>query len=90
MPFELIELAATRTVTNTGKVAFSYCNKILEKWHSAGYTNVSEVESAEADYINKNNKLKEVSKQPKGTFNNYNQRIYSNEELEEIVKRKGN
>lgn len=90
MPFELIELAATRTVTNTGKAAFSYCNKILEKWHSAGYTNVSEVESAEADYINKNNKLKEVSKQPKGTFNNYNQRIYSNEELEEIVKRKGN
>ncbi len=90
MPFELIELAANRTVANTGKAAFSYCNKILEKWHNAGYTNVGEVESAEANYINKNNKPKDMTKQPKGTFNNYNQRIYSNEELEEIVKRKGN
>ena len=42
------------------------------------------------NYINKNNKPKDMTKQPKGTFNNYNQRIYSNEELEEIVKRKGN
>lgn len=90
MSFELIELAAARTVANTGKAAFSYCSKILEKWHNSGYNSVSEVENAEANYMSKNNNTKNVSKQPKGTFNNYNQRIYTNEELEEIVKRKGN
>lgn len=95
MSFELIELAAKRTVENTGKAAFSYCNKILETWYKSGFKTESDVEKSEADYINKNSnrnvaKNNTLQQQPKGVFNNYNQKIYSPDEIAEILKRKGN
>lgn len=93
MSMELIELAAKRTVDNTGKAAFSYCNKILETWHKSNFKSVKDVEVSEANYINKNSKAVKQNnaiQQPKGVFNNYNQKIYSADEIAEILKRKGN
>lgn len=93
MSMELIELAAKRTVDNTGKAAFSYCNKILETWHKSNFSTVKDVEVSEANYISKNSKtakLKNGIQPPKGVFNNYNQKIYSADEIAEILKRKGN
>ena len=90
---ELIEIAAKRTVENTGKVSFPYCNKIIESWYKSGLKTIDEVEKSEADYISKNNKgskQKALPQQPKGVFNNYNQKIYSADEIAEILKRKGN
>lgn len=90
---ELIELAAKRTVENTGKASFPYCNKIIESWHKSGFKTIDDVEKSEADYISKNNKgskQKTLLQQPKGVFNNYNQKIYSADEIAEILKRKGN
>lgn len=92
MSFELIELAAVRTVENTGKVAFSYCNKILESWHKSGLNTVEAIEKSEAEYKGKKSAVKQktLPQQPKGAFNNYNQKIYSPDEIAEILKRKGN
>ncbi len=92
MSFELIELAARRTVENTGKPAFSYCNKILETWHKANFATIKEVEASEANYTGKNKTLKKsgLQQQPKGIFNNYNQKSYGADEIAEILKRKGN
>lgn len=90
MSFELIELAASRTVEKTGKVAFSYCNKILESWYKSGFSTVDEVKKSEADFIDKKtDRKKSLPQQPKGAFNNYNQKIYSEDEIAEILKRKG-
>lgn len=33
--------------TNTGKVSFSYMDKVLMNWHSSGYRTVSDIESGE-------------------------------------------
>ncbi len=90
--FELIELAAKRTIENTGKVALSYCNKILESWKNSGLTTIESIEKSEADYKGKKaaSKQQSLPQQPKGTFNNYNQKIYSPDEIAEILKRKGN
>lgn len=91
LSMELIETAAKRTVENTGKAAFSYCNKILETWHNAGYKTMKEVENAEAAFLNKKSSKQTVPmQQPKGVFNNYNQKVYSADEIAEILKRKGN
>ncbi len=95
MSMELIELAAKRTVENTGKAAFSYCSKILESWYKAGFSTIKEIEKSEADYINRNktgktNKATNTLQPPKGVFNNYNQKVYSADEIAEILKRKGN
>ena len=93
MSMELIELAAKRTVDNTAKGGFSYCNKILETWHKSNFSTVKDVEVSEANYINKNSKAAKQNntiQQPKGVFNNYNQKIYSADEIAEILKRKGN
>lgn len=90
--FELIELAAKRTVENTGKAAFSYCNKILESWYKSGLNTIEAIEKSEADYKGKKGTAKQhtLPQQPKGVFNNYNQKIYSPDEIAEILKRKGN
>lgn len=93
MSLELIELAAKRTVENTGKIAFSYCNKILETWYKSGLKTVKEIENSEAEFVNKNNKGNKqntLPQQPKGVFNSYNQKVYSADEIAEILKRKGN
>lgn len=91
--FELIELAARRTIENTGKASFPYCNKIIESWYKSGLKTIEEVEKSENDYIGRNNKVnkqKVLPQQPKGAFNNYNQKNYGAEEIAEILKRKGN
>lgn len=89
---QLVELAAKRTIENTGKAAFSYCNKILETWNKSNLNSVEEIEKSEAEYKSKNNKPVNktgLTRPPKGAFNNYNQKIYSSDEIDEILKRKG-
>lgn len=47
-PFEIIERAYQVTVDNThpGKLSLAYMNKILENWHTAGYTSLDEIDAA--------------------------------------------
>ncbi len=47
---ELIKLAYDVAVNNNAKVPFSYTAKVLEKWNSAGYRSVADVEAARDRY----------------------------------------
>lgn len=92
LSLELVELAARRTVENTGKTAFAYCDKILEKWHNLSFTTAEEVEKNDEEYKNSKAKASNSRKKlepPKGVFNNYSQKTYTEEEINEILKRKG-
>lgn len=44
MSDEMIKLAYEKTVEKTGKASMSYMHKILESWHTSGFTTVSQVE----------------------------------------------
>lgn len=85
---DVIKIACERTVANTGKVSLSYANKILQNWFNKGIRTVDDIKNADNE---KAGKLRNVqSNVPKNVFNNYKQRVYSDEELEEILRRKAN
>lgn len=78
---ELISLAYDRTVNNTGKLTYSYMNKILVSWHDEGITDSDGVKRSEEIFNLKNgydktkNKSKSGDDTPnvqKSKFNNYN------------------
>ena len=46
---EMIDAAYQRTLDNTGKLSFSYMNKILASWHNMGYTRLEQVEKDKKD-----------------------------------------
>lgn len=77
---ELISLAYDRTVNNTGKLSYSYMNKILVSWHDEGITDSSGVKRSEEIFSLKNgyDKSKQKNKSgdntpnvQKSKFNNY-------------------
>lgn len=45
MDIDTVELAYDKTVDSTGKLSFSYMNKILEKWHDNNITSAAEAAS---------------------------------------------
>lgn len=47
-PHEIIERAYQITVDNTreGRVSLAYMNRILDNWHTAGYTAIAEIDAA--------------------------------------------
>ncbi len=47
---DIIERAYEITVTNTGKPAIAYANKVLTNWHEAGLKTLAEIDEALADY----------------------------------------
>lgn len=53
---EMIILAYEEMVNHTGKLSFSYIDKILTTWHTAGYKNPADIERAAAE--------KKAAKQP--------------------------
>lgn len=88
-PMELIKLACERTVKNTGKVSLSYANKILTNWYSKGITSLEQVASDD-ESTKRSNVTKATIKPVKNIFTNYDQKIYTEEEINEILKRKAN
>lgn len=83
MPMELVECAVSKTLERTGKVAFKYCNRILEDWHKKGYKTVDEVEKASKEFVSQKS-----SQKPKSAFNSYDYKIYSDDEIKDILRRK--
>ena len=53
---EMIILAYEEMVNHTGKLSFSYIDKILTTWHNAGYKNPADIERGAAE--------KNAAKQP--------------------------
>ncbi len=55
---EMISAAYERCADHTGKFSASYLNKILERWHKQGFTQVSQVEEEERQKQNKQDSSK--------------------------------
>lgn len=90
MPLEVIEIACSKTLENTGKAAFSYANKIIENWHKAGISSIEAVEKADTEFADRSEKNRSSGPNRKNNnaFTNYEQKIYTEEEIEEILSRK--
>lgn len=89
LPKEVI-LRAINTATtycNEPRSVFAYLNKIIDDYIKKGYKSISQIEEAEKVFRNRCAYNESVTK-PKGAFNNYNQKIYSSDEIAEILKRK--
>lgn len=73
LDIKLVELAYDRTVTNTGKLSYSYMNKILASWQSEGLTSVDAVKRS--DELHSLNSGKPAKKSNNGSqkskFNNF-------------------
>lgn len=50
IPTELISLAYDRTVEYTGKLSWSYMDKLLQSWIANGYSTVEDVKAADEEY----------------------------------------
>lgn len=93
---ELIEEACGRTLLQTGKPDFKYTDKILENWHKNGIHTKKDVEEADkafAAQASAKNAARSQAKTPvpmtksAGSYNNYPQRSYSEQEMLEIERR---
>lgn len=85
IPTELISLAYDRTVEYTGKLSWSYMDKLLQSWVANGYTCEADVRAADEEF-HKNNAYSKPSKTKSSPFNNYdseNKTDYA--ELEEQI-----
>ena len=73
IPTELISLAYDRTVEYTGKLSWSYMDKLLQSWIANGYLTVDDVKAADEEYHKTNGKMNPNGgvKKPKNKFNNY-------------------
>ncbi len=90
MPLEVIEMACSRTVENTGKAAFSYANRIIENWYNTGINTVEAVKKADSEFNDRaeKNKSDKPNRQGGNAFVNYEQKVYTEDEIEEILARK--
>lgn len=90
LPLDIIKVACERTIKNTGKVSLAYANKILTNWHENGIKTIEDIAKLDEANSVKNNKTKPAVKPIKNIFNNYDQKIYTDEEINEILRRKAN
>ena len=83
-PFELIKEACQRTVEKTNGVAVGYTNGILKNWHENGINTIEAVEQMDKQFSSKienNENSKGNTEVIKNSFNNFNQRVYTDEEI---------
>ncbi len=88
MPVEVIQIACSKTIENTGKAAFSYTDKIIENWYKNDIRTVRAVEKADSEFAAKGEGANKGTPKQNNAFTNYEQRIYSDEEIEKILARK--
>lgn len=86
---EEIVIRACTLMANTIKPSFSYLDKIISEWHSKGLSTIQEIEA----YIAKSHnttpaKGKTSSKTHKSSFNNFKNRTYDANALEDKLLKK--
>ena len=91
MGIELIQEACTRTIMNINKPSFDYADRILESWHKAGVSTLSEVKALDATHAllrprQNDSNIRQVAPVTKsaGSYNSYPQRQYSSAELSNL------
>lgn len=86
---EEVVIKACSLTANTIKPSFSYLDKILTEWNNKGLKTIQEIEA----YITKSDttapaKSKAGSKAPKSSFNNFANRTYDANALEDMLLKK--
>ena len=96
MKTELLEEACNRTIMNINKPDFKYADRILESWHKAGVTTLTEVKALDATHalMNPRSGSADGSSRPvapmtksAASYNSYPQRKYSSEELDSLEEK---
>lgn len=83
---ELISLAYDRTVEYTGKLSWSYMDKLLQSWIANGYSTEAEVRAADEEYYRTKGGKGFNQKTKKNKFDNYEPTTQTNyAELEEQI-----
>ena len=87
VPTELISLAYDKTVEYTGKLSWSYMDKMLQNWIESGFENVADVKAADEEFYKNNESAKSKKGKNKSSgFNNYDDSNNSDyAELEEQI-----
>ena len=86
---EEVVLRACSLTANTMKPSFSYLDKIITEWNNKGLKSIQEVEA----YIMKSSNNTPVKTRPnnkaqKSSFNNFSNRTYDANALEDILLKK--
>lgn len=93
---ELIEEACNRTILNISKPDFKYADRILESWHKANATTLSDVKTLDATHalMKPRTAAAEAPVRPvapmtksAGTYNSYPQRQYSSQEFSNLEEK---
>lgn len=83
----LIQEACSRTIAATHQPSFEYADSILTRWHDSQVHTLDDVKALDAAY----NKTKKITVRAtdaptrKNTFNNFSQRTYDYDQLEELL-----
>ena len=81
-PMEIIREACTRTVMNTKQPSLKYTDGILSRWHTEGVRSAEDIARLDEAH-DKDRQDTPSSKKPRtNAFNSFDQRKYSDEELE--------
>ena len=96
LPPELLEEACNRTILNINKPDFKYTDRILDSWHTAGISTLTEVKALDTTHalLNPRHASSDGSNRPAapmtksaGSYNNYPQRQYSSQELSSLEEK---
>lgn len=84
---ELITEACRRTIEATSRPNFRYADSILTGWHKNQVHHLSDVAALDAEHSKKKTAVvsKTASAAPKNKFNNFTQRTYDYDELEQLL-----
>ena len=83
---DLIREACERALANTGKVSFSYADKILSDWSAHNIRTLSDVKKKDSQHIN--TRAKAPSNAPKTTsFQDFTQRPKTSSDLSELERK---
>ncbi len=84
---ELIAEACRRTIDATSRPNFRYADSILTGWHKHQVHHLSDVAALDAEHAKKKAAAvpKTAAQAPKNKFNNFTQRTYDYDELEQLL-----
>jgi DnaD/phage-associated family protein len=89
LPSEVILEACNRTLLNTQKPDFKYCNRILTNWHEKGVTGLNDIKELDNRFTaSKEAKPLTAEVQPKTSnrFHGYPQRSYTKDDYSHLEK----
>jgi DnaD/phage-associated family protein len=85
LPLPVILEACDRTIMNTDKRVFAYCDKILSDWHSKGVADLDDINRVSADFTAQARKPAVPARKPT-RFANFKQREHNFSEIERIER----